>query len=309
MCLTWAMISLPGFSYASNTLGIPTDLRVTSVHDLTIMLTWKRPLTTAGTPDNSSLSYIVTFSSGGINIERQIVTTESAQLDLVVNKQYNIFVKAIQRANHQIQGVWSGALRVDTKDLAPAKPANLQMTNRRNGLTSTITVRWDKPRTTVQGITDTSILKYYVAYTNLESKREGKYQLPSKSPTSVKVVSSTPSSINVSWGPIPKEGRNGIILGFVVFYREDGSSKWSERDVTLVYSLELTGLTAGKLYYVTVAGYTKIGRGTKSTRKSIIVGGIHFNDIHNLNKQTFLFARSILFPLETCFRFDPKIPY
>lgn len=54
---------------------------------------------------------------------------------------------------------------------APAKPANLQMTNWRKGLTSTITVRWDKPRTTVQGITDTSILKYYVAYTNLESKK------------------------------------------------------------------------------------------------------------------------------------------
>ena len=98
-------------------LGIPTDLRVTSVHDLTIMLKWKRPLTTAGTPDNSSLSYVVSFSAVGINTNRQIVTTESAQLDLVVNKQYNIFVKAIQRANHQIQGSWSGALRVDTKDL------------------------------------------------------------------------------------------------------------------------------------------------------------------------------------------------
>ncbi|KAJ7389348.1 hypothetical protein OS493_032205 [Desmophyllum pertusum] len=96
--------------------------------------------------------------------------------------------------------------------------------------------------------------------------------VPRTSPTSVKVVSSTPSSIKVSWGPIPKYGRNGIILGFVVFYREQGSFKWSERDVTLVYSLELTGLTTGKLYSVTVAGYTKIGRGTKSTRKSIIVG-------------------------------------
>ena len=97
--------------------GIPTDLRVTSVHDLTIMLTWKRPLTTAGAPDNSTLSYIVTYSSGGYNIDRQLVTTERAKLNLLVNKRYNIFVKAIQRDNHQIQGAWSRVFTVDTNNL------------------------------------------------------------------------------------------------------------------------------------------------------------------------------------------------
>jgi len=41
----------------------------------------------------------------------------------------------------------------------------------------------------------------------------------------------------------------------------------------VVYSQELTGLTSGKSYSVRVAGYTKMGRGTKSGPKRIIVGG------------------------------------
>ena len=48
---------------------------------------------------------------------------------------------------------------------------------------------------------------------------------------------------------------------------------WSERDVSVVYSQELTGLTSGKSYLVRVAGYTKMGRGAKSGPKSIVVGG------------------------------------
>ena len=102
--------------------------------------------------------------------------------------------------------------------------------------------------------------------------------VPSKPPTNVKVVSSTLSSIKVSWGPIPKDGRNGNILGYVVFYREDTSGSWSERDVSGmdVYAKELTGLTSGNLYSVRVAGYTKIGRGTRSPSTRIIVGGSTF---------------------------------
>lgn len=48
---------------------------------------------------------------------------------------------------------------------------------------------------------------------------------------------------------------------------------WSERDVGVAYSQELTGLTSGKSYLVRVAGYTKMGRGAKSGPKIIIVGG------------------------------------
>jgi len=100
--------------------------------------------------------------------------------------------------------------------------------------------------------------------------------VPTKPPTNVKVVSSSLSSIKVSWGPIPKDDRNGVILGYVVFYREGTSGSWSEIDASLVYTQNLTGLTSGKLYSVKVAGYTKMGRGTRSGSKSIILGGSIF---------------------------------
>ena len=100
--------------------------------------------------------------------------------------------------------------------------------------------------------------------------------VPTKPPTNVKVVSGTLSSLKVSWGPIPKDDRNGIILGYVVFYRKGSSGKWSEHVMNLTYAKELTGLTSGKSYSVRVAGYTKIGRGTRSGSTSIVVGGSIF---------------------------------
>ena len=100
--------------------------------------------------------------------------------------------------------------------------------------------------------------------------------VPTRPPTNVKVVSSTLSSIEVSWGAIPKDYRNGVILGYVVFYRESTSGSWSKHDANLAYAKELTGLKRGKSYFVRVAGYTKIGRGTLSGSKRIIVGGSTF---------------------------------
>ena len=97
--------------------------------------------------------------------------------------------------------------------------------------------------------------------------------VPTKPPTNIKGVSSTLSSIKVSWGSIPKDYRNGIILGYVVFFREGTSGPWSEHDASLAYAKELTGLISGKLYSVRVAAYTKIGQGTRARSTSIIVGG------------------------------------
>lgn len=98
--------------------GKPTGLRVTSVHNLTITLTWNKPLTTAGTPISSSLFYNVRYTAIGSGSGlRKSVSTESVQLPLRANTQYNIFVKAIRSNNHQIQGEWSRNFRVDSKDL------------------------------------------------------------------------------------------------------------------------------------------------------------------------------------------------
>ena len=95
--------------------GKPTDLRVESVRDLTIMLKWKRPLTIAGAPDSSVVSYTVFYQAQGSGSQRQSVTStsESAEFDLQVNKKYNIYVRAV-RPN---QSTISDGLKVDTNNL------------------------------------------------------------------------------------------------------------------------------------------------------------------------------------------------
>ena len=45
------------------------------------------------------------------------VKTESAKLNLQVDKTYNIHVKAIRSDNHLVQSDWSDPLRVDSKNL------------------------------------------------------------------------------------------------------------------------------------------------------------------------------------------------
>ena len=62
--------------------GKPTDLRIASVRDLTITLNWKRPLTNAGAPDSSVLSYSVFYqasggSRSGVNFEESLLSTEN----------------------------------------------------------------------------------------------------------------------------------------------------------------------------------------------------------------------------------------
>ena len=95
--------------------GKPTDLQVASVRDLKIMLKWKRPLTTAGSPDSSVLSYTVSYKAveSGARTRQVTASSESAEIGLQDNKQYNIYVKAV-RPN---QSTWSDVLRVDTKNL------------------------------------------------------------------------------------------------------------------------------------------------------------------------------------------------
>lgn len=324
--LTWALINLAGISSASSTPGQPANLTVSSVHDLTITLRWTRPKTTAGLTDNSTLSYTVSYKAiGDISSKRLIVPTESAQLDLVFKKWYNIFVQAMHRQDHQIKGAWSRKLVVNTNNLVPAKPTNFKIASiREKGSKFQATLTWDKPTTTTSGITDSSTIKYYISYKVLKSgpnrqtqspteryslgslAAASTYQIkvrafktfkpemvgdwsdpkilqtnesrPSQPPGNVQAVSNTPSSLTVSWSPIPKSGRNGVILGFVVFYCEQTaceSKSWYEKDAKLAYSHELQGLVSGKQYSVRVAGYTKIGRGMRSpTIKRVVTGGL-----------------------------------
>ena len=93
--------------------GKPTDLQISSVRDLTIMLKWKRPLTTAGSPDTSVQSYTVFYQVAGSSRRQMTAPSESAEIDLQYNKVYNIYVQAV-RPN---QSTWSETLKVNTKNL------------------------------------------------------------------------------------------------------------------------------------------------------------------------------------------------
>jgi len=53
---------------------------------------------------------------GGITQRLPLTSTESAQLGLNANTQYNIFVKAVLEENHLVQSAWSESLKVNTKD-------------------------------------------------------------------------------------------------------------------------------------------------------------------------------------------------
>ena len=66
---------------------------------------------------------MVNYGVIGGTIQRlPLVPTESAQLSLSANTQYNIFVKAILNDNHRVHGAWSDTLKVNTKDFGKFIP-------------------------------------------------------------------------------------------------------------------------------------------------------------------------------------------
>lgn len=95
--------------------------------------------------------------------------------------------------------------------------------------------------------------------------------MPTKAPTNVTATTTDSSSIRVTWQPIPKEYHNGILLGYIVFYRKTGTKKWQRQTISSAdtYSYTISGLLPGESYIVAVAGYTKNGTGKKSIGVSV----------------------------------------
>ena len=88
--------------------------------------------------------------------------------------------------------------------------------------------------------------------------------VPSAAPGNFRVISTSSLSLDVSWDAIPEGQQQGKLLGYVVFYKINGSSV--EQNETVGQAkliLKLTGLQY-KVYVVRVAGYTAVGVG-KST--------------------------------------------
>ena len=75
------------------------------------------------------------------------------------------------------------------------------------------------------------------------------------------------SSVSVTWGEIPKESRNGEIIGYLVKYRKAYTSLmiWDSIQVDgQTFKATLNSLVEGSLYYIKVAGVTQAGVGVYS---------------------------------------------
>jgi len=90
--------------------------------------------------------------------------------------------------------------------------------------------------------------------------------VPSLAPANFIVASQTSTSILVSWQPPPIHSRNGIIIGFKLFYKRKGSSH-SGYTVYIHNALtyNATGLLKYTEYELQVLAFTKIGDGPNSS--------------------------------------------
>ena len=71
------------------------------------------------------------------------------------------------------------------------------------------------------------------------------------------------SSIFVSWGPIPSEGRNGIIIGYGLFYAKHDASRpdWKQQTCHNTYGCAITSLDMFTRYDIAITGLTVKGSG------------------------------------------------
>ena len=88
--------------------------------------------------------------------------------------------------------------------------------------------------------------------------------VPDDSPANVKAFAMSSSEIRVSWGDVPKEQRNGIIVGYKVSYiirNQPLSELFHDAPNNKTHEVVLTDLVGHTEYEVRVLAYTKIGDG------------------------------------------------
>jgi len=75
------------------------------------------------------------------------------------------------------------------------------------------------------------------------------------------------NSLEIDWSPIPEEDIHGVLLGYVVYFRRDGS--YENFNTIRVNAntrvLRITGLSEATRYEIKVAGRTSVGEGPLST--------------------------------------------
>ena len=98
------------------------------------------------------------------------------------------------------------------------------------------------------------------------------FPVPSQAPTSFSLTAKTSTSIEASWQLPPAEARNGVIIGFKLFYKKKGSSG-SSVQITVnngsTLTKAVTGLDKYTEYECQVLAFTSVGDGPKSSVMSV----------------------------------------
>ncbi|XP_031569004.1 uncharacterized protein LOC116303578, partial [Actinia tenebrosa] len=119
--------------------------------------------------------------------------------------------------------------------------------------------------------------------------------VPSEGPANISAIAKG-NAMMVSWQPIPKLARNGIITYYVIFYKKAWTSEnWAEMNVgkptneNMPMTAYLRGLEPATEYRIQIAGVTTVGVGTKSKAVFAISG---CDDVKNATGNQFTWTFS-----------------
>ena len=91
--------------------------------------------------------------------------------------------------------------------------------------------------------------------------------MPSVAPENVTTLSTTSTSIFLTWNAVPSNQRSGNILGYKVNFtlqsKLDDRKLTEEISVAMVY-VNLTGLRKSRKYSITVSAFNECGDGPRS---------------------------------------------
>ena len=88
---------------------------------------------------------------------------------------------------------------------------------------------------------------------------------PTDGPSNITAMNTSSSSISVTWDDVPIDHQNGIITGYRVYIRKEGSSgAWSVDD-TSSKQWSKSGLDLWTIYDIKISAKTSVGEGPKSS--------------------------------------------
>ena len=94
------------------------------------------------------------------------------------------------------------------------------------------------------------------------------FSAPSQAPTNLSVTINNSTSVSVNWQLPPEISRNGVILGFTLYYRKNGTSGQANTATVhdgTVLSTTITGLGKFTGYEFQVSAFTYVGEGPRSS--------------------------------------------